>query len=159
MTPGKPIQIILDDLRNAIEDHCSFSYYYLDRETGEIIFQSERHHPNDADDAPELDNQYPGEGTAGRFIPVEPMESRRGHELMKLFIATLDDGGIQSVLSRAISKRKPFRNFKDVIYDYPDIREKWHVYYAKEIKNIAEEWLQYNHISYEFVTLKDVMKL
>jgi hypothetical protein len=158
MNPGAPIQILLEDLINAVADHCSFSYYYLDRETGEIIFQSERRHPNDADDAPELDTQYPGEDTAGRFIPVEPMESRRGHELMKLFIATLDDG-IQSVLSRAISKQKPFRNFKDVIYDYPDIQENWHAYYAKEIKTIVEEWLQYNHINYEFVTLKDLMKL
>jgi hypothetical protein len=58
MSPAKSIPIILDNLINAVEDHCSFSYYYLDRETGEILFQSERHHTNDANDAPDLDNRY-----------------------------------------------------------------------------------------------------
>jgi hypothetical protein len=155
MSPAKSIPIILDNLINAVEDHCSFSYYYLDRETGEILFQSERHHTNDANDAPDLENPYPDVSASGRFIPVEPMESWRGHELMNTFIAGLNDGGIRSRLMAAVSRRNFYRSFKDVLYDYPDIWKKWHDRYSEEIKKIIEEWLQYNHILYEFVSLKN----
>jgi hypothetical protein len=151
MTPGKSIPIILDDLITAVEDHCSFSYYYLDRETGEVVFQSERHHQCGADDAPDPDKPFPEESASVRFIPVEPMESRRGHEIMERFIDTLDDSEMRSRLTVAISGRKPFRNFKDFIYDYPGIQKKWHDRHAGEIKKIIEEWLQYNHIAHEFV--------
>jgi hypothetical protein len=156
MTPGKHIPIILDDLIAAVEDHCSFSYYYLDRETGEVVFQSERHHQSEADDSPDLDDPFPAEGSLERFIPVEPMESRRGHDIVKRFIASLDDAEMRSRLTAAISKRKFFRSFKDVLYEYPEIEKKWHDMHAKDIKKIIEEWLQYNHIAYEFVSSKEL---
>jgi len=155
MTPGKPIPIILDDLIAAVEDHCSFSYYYLDRKTGEVVFQSERRHRSGADDSPDLDNPFPEENKSERFIPVEPMESRRGLEIMKSFIASLTESEIRSRLMDAISKREFFRSFKDLLYDYPEIQKIWHDRHAGEIKKIIEEWLQYNHIAYEFASSKD----
>lgn len=156
MLPRRSISLILDDLINAVEDHCSFSYHYLDRETGEIVFQSERHHQSDEDNAPDMDNPFSGERRSERFILIEPMESRRGHEVMKGFIDSLDDSEARSRLTTAISRRHPFRNFKDVMYDYPDIQKKWHDRHAEEIKKIIEEWLQYNHIAYEVVPSKEL---
>ena len=41
ITDNRPLKIDFDELCNAIEDNCSDNEYYLDLETGEILFVSE----------------------------------------------------------------------------------------------------------------------
>ncbi len=154
---SKAVPIILDDFLHAVEDHCDFARYYLDRETGEIIFQSER----EFNDGVEGDKSEPGfnpEYRGDRFIPIEPMESRRGHEIIRDFIGTLPDSAAAKEISRAILTGKPFRRFKDALHNHPDLETKWRTHYGGGIKKIAEEWLSYYGIQYEFVSLNDITK-
>jgi tRNA (adenine37-N6)-methyltransferase len=154
----KPVPIILADLINAIEDHCDFAHYYLDRETGEIIFQSERELEDggrDDEGAPVFDHE---EYRDDRFIPIEPMESQRGHKAMRDFIATLIDATAAENISRSIAGRKSFTRFKDILHNYPDLEKQWHEFSRKEIRAIAEEWLRYYSIHFSFVSLNDLIK-
>jgi tRNA (adenine37-N6)-methyltransferase len=155
---NKPVPIILNDLLKAIEDHCDFACYYLDRETGEIIFQSE--HELDADgglDEGGWDSDR-NDHSGSRFIPVEPMESRRGLELVRNFIRTLQDRAAAAELSRSIEKRKPFRHFKDALHNHADLETAWYSFQRKEIIETAEEWLRHFGIHYEFVSINDLIK-
>ncbi|HPL15824.1 MAG TPA: TrmO family methyltransferase [Spirochaetota bacterium] len=155
--PGKTVPIILEDLLRAVDDHCDFAHYYLDRETGEIIFQSERELDDlaaDDDKDPGFNPEYLGE----RFIPIEPMESRRGHGIIRKFIGTLPGGSAAGELIRALSMRKSFAQFKDALHNHADLEEKWRADCRDEIKRVAEEWLRYYGIDFEFISLKDPMK-
>jgi hypothetical protein len=158
METSGPIRILLLDLLNAIEDHCFFTYFYLDRETGEIIIQSE-HRTGDAsgETGVVVNDPYPFCDDGERYIPIEPMEGRRGLELMARFIDSMPGGKEKSVLCRQLKKDQPFKNFKNILYDYPEFQAQWHDMATGELKKIAEEWLQYNHIPYDFVSIDDCM--
>ncbi len=152
------VPIILDDLIDAIDDHCDFAHYYLDRETGEIIFQSERESEDEFGDVEVAPDFCREEYCGDRFIPIEPMESRRGHEIMEDFIAKLPEGRAAADLSRSIALRKPFRRFQDALHNYPDVEKQWYACNREKIRSIAEEWLSYYSINYEFISYKDLMK-
>jgi hypothetical protein len=158
MTARTPIRIHLDALLNAIEDHCGFTHYYLDRETGEIIFQSEHLCADDIDGCPEADSPYPNEDIKERFVHIEPMDGSRGKGIMAGFINTLPGGMIKSKLAAAAEKRTPYRKFKDVLRDHPETEAKWQKEFCKEIKIIAMEWLSHNNINYEFYSYRDALK-
>ncbi len=155
---GNAIPIVLDDLIYAIDDHCDFAHYYLDRETGEIIFQSEREFEDelmDDEEAPDLGRQ---DCSGDRFIPIEPMESRQGYRIMEDFIAVLPEGPAAKDLFRALAMRKPFRSFKDTLHNYPDMEKQWNESQRDEIKAIAEEWLRFHAVDYAFISYKDLAK-
>jgi hypothetical protein len=144
------IRIDLDMLMDSLEDHCFYTHYYLDRETGEIIIQSENDPSEREETDVEIENPFPQYADTERFIPLEPMESRRGFDIMEGFAGGLPGGEARDRLLRALRKRKPFRNFKDVLYDFPELGEKWRAYHNDRMKAVAEEWLKHSNINYEF---------
>ncbi len=155
---GKGIPIVLDDLIYAIDDHCDFAHYYLDRETGEIIFQSEREFDDEFGDGAGATVLDPEDRCGDRFIPIEPMESRQGYRIMEDFIAVQPRGRATEDLTRAIAMRKPFRRFKDVIRNYPEVEKQWYEFNCDKMKAIAEEWLRFHAIEYLFISYKDLAK-
>ena len=42
----------------------------------------------------------------------------------------------------AINRKKPFRNFKDALFEFPEIEEKWFKFYSDEMTEILKEWLE-----------------
>lgn len=145
------IHISLDELANALEDHCFFTHYYLDRETGEIIIQSENDLSEREEIVGEIESPFPVYDDGERYIPIEPMESRRGLDIMESFAESVEDGETRRRLLGALSRKKPFRSFKDVLYDYPDLGERWRATNRVIINTIAEEWLKYNRIDIELI--------
>jgi hypothetical protein len=145
------IRISLAGLMNALEDHCYYTHYYLDRETGEIVIQSEHDLAEREESGGAIENPFPGYDLGERFIPLEPMESRRGLDIMEAFAAGLPQGAARDRVVAALSKRKPYRNFKDALYDYPGLLEQWTSANRSRMKTIAEDWLTYNRIEYELV--------
>jgi hypothetical protein len=152
------IRISLAGLTNALEDHCYYTHYYLDRETGDIIVQSE----NDLSERDEIhgaiESPFPSYDSGERFIPLEPMESRRGLDVLEEFAARLPDGGARDRVVAALSKRKPYRNFKDALYDEPGLLERWMSENRPLLREIAEAWLSYNNIDYEIVPNSGALK-
>lgn len=150
---GKNVPIILKDFLRAVDDHCDFACYYLDRETGEIIFQSERDYCEET-----INDDAAGKHGGERFIPIEPMESPRGLEAMNGFIRTLPESPAARELSRTLSMRKPFKRFKDALHNHPDLEAQWRAFSKGTIEAIADEWLHHNGIDYTFVALDDLLK-
>jgi hypothetical protein len=70
---------------------------------------------------------------------------------MEDFTSELPDDIIKSKLSIALSKRKPFRHFKDELYDFPEVQKEWYKFHEDEMKRIASEWLEAYNINAEFV--------
>lgn len=74
-------------------------------------------------------------------IPVEPADSHRGYRDMEDFIATVQDERARAALLRAIERNRPFRRFKDTLYNYPDVGKDWYAFHDQSMIRHAITWL------------------
>ena len=127
----KKIKIFLDPVLYIMEDTSVFSgYHYVDLTNGEIISP-------DSDDAVNNEDLEDSE----RYFPIEPITSHDSFEIMQNFAEELDSDEIRDYLFDALSKKKPFRKFKDALIDYPDIEKNFYEYKDNILKEIFKNRL------------------
>jgi len=136
MEKKKTLKINLDELCSAIEDSFYEHEYYLDLETGEILFLSDY-----------MDNEERGrlrgriDDDPDRYERIPKAESHEGYEDMVDFIATVKDERLVELLEVAINGKGAFRRFKDVLLNYPEERERWFQFKDDRMEEKALEWL------------------
>ena len=135
MDNKKPLKIDIDELCNAMEDHSFDNEYYLDLETGEILFVSEYMNDEVIDIKNRIEEEYE------RFEQIPQVKSYEGYRDMEDFIATIDNNRLVDLLEVAIQGKGAFRRFKDVLLNYPDEEEKWFQFQDSRIEERALEWL------------------
>lgn len=113
---------------------------YLDTSTGNILLVGEG-----ADDVPENIEDDP------RYIWIEPIDSHDSYRIMEDFIATVEDPVAATRLDDAISGAKPFRRFKDALYDFPSLRDAWFEFENTADMRLAESWCAENGIDADWV--------
>jgi yecA family protein len=128
-----PVHVL--DLATALEDHDRESAtYYFDSSSGEIVFLTEEGRGSDKRwDI--ISNRV------GRFIEIEPMDSRQGHEILERFVATLPPSPLQEKLKRSLAGASSFRRFLDTLVENQAIRKSWFEFHRDAMQNIALEWL------------------
>ncbi|MGH9185895.1 MAG: UPF0158 family protein [Acidimicrobiales bacterium] len=130
-----PNDVDLDDLAQALDDHSAEITYghswWLDPHTGEV-----RSHMADVDDATIDDLEDAG------LILVDPQPSSVGYADMEDFIALVPDRRARDHLKRAIEGRGAFRRFKDTLFDFPELRERWFAFVDARGRQHAIEWLE-----------------
>jgi hypothetical protein len=137
MEKKKTLKIVLDELYDAMENNSYEVEYYLDLETGEILFVSEG---MDDEETGKLKNQI--EEELGRYEPIPKVESYEGYRDMQSFIATVEDDHLGELLEVAINGKGAFRRFKDVLLNYPKEREKWFEFRDGRMEERALKWLE-----------------
>jgi len=130
------LRIDLDELCEAMENSSYENDYYLDLETGEILFLSEYMDDEEAEKFRERIDDVPD-----RYEPIPKAESREGYEDMRDFIASVDDEHLAELLGVAINGKGAFRRFKDVLFGYPEERERWFQFKDDRMQERALEWL------------------
>lgn len=110
--------------------------YYLDLETGEILFISDY---MDDEETGKLKDQV--EEESDRYERIPEAESHEGYEDMVEFIATVKDEHLAELLEVAINGKGAFRRFKDVLLNYPEERESWFQFKDDRMEEKALEWL------------------
>jgi hypothetical protein len=136
MDKKKQLNIDLDELCEAMEDSSYEHEYYLDLETGEILFVSEY---MDDEETEKLRDQI--EADYNRYERIPTAESHEGYEDMADFIATVDNERLAELLEVAINGKGAFRRFKDVLLNYPEERERWFQFKGERMEERALEWL------------------
>lgn len=126
------LTIRADELIMAFEGFGPEMQHFLDRQTGEVLTVFE---DMDEEDAELLD------ADPDRFLLVEPVPSYVGYEVMSDFVDTLPEGKVSRELTRALQQRRPFRRFKDVLLNYPAVREDWFRFHEQAFMKIIQEWL------------------
>ena len=114
MEKKKTLKIDLHELYDAMENSSYEVEYYLDLETGEILFVSEG---MDDEETGKLKNQI--EEELGRYELIPKAESYEGYRDMQAFITTVEDDHLSELLEVAINGKGAFRRFKDVLLNYP----------------------------------------
>ena len=136
MEKKKTLKIDLDELCSAMENSSYEHKYYLDLETGEILFLSEYMDDDEAEKLREKIDDGPD-----RYERIPKAESHEGYEDMQDFIATVKDERLSELLEVAINGKGAFRRFKDVLLNYPEERERWFQYRDDRTQERALEWL------------------
>ena len=136
MEKKKALKIDLDELCSAMADSSYEHEYYLDLETGEILFISGY---MDDEETGKLKDQV--EEESDRYERIPEAESHQGYEDMVEFIATVKDEHLAELLEVAINGKGAFRRFKDVLLNYPEERESWFQFKDDRMEEKALEWL------------------
>ncbi len=141
------IKVDFDDLMMALETAEGMMEWYLDKKTGDIFMLADEFERDD------MDTEYVEkmEEDPDRFIYIEPLPSYEAYQVMESFIDSLSEGEAKNMLNKAISMRKPFRNFKDNLCDYPEIREKWFKFHEDIMFKKANDWLEDENIDAELI--------
>ena len=130
------MRIDLDELCEAMGNSSYENEYYLDLETGEILFFS-----NYMDDENNVRLKNRIEEEFDRYELVLQAESHEGYRDMQGFIATVKNERVAELLEMAINGKGTFRRFKDVLLNYPEERERWFQFRDDRIEERALEWL------------------
>ncbi|MEI7867462.1 MAG: UPF0158 family protein [Candidatus Methylumidiphilus sp.] len=130
-------------LRSDLSSHEAA--YYLDTETGALILFTEecREHPEYG--IPEDMEVNP------RYLEIIPFRSHETFKIMEDFIDALEPGGIADHLIQTLSGKKPFRRFKDALYEYSDLPEQWFQFEDLALTQMAEAWCRGNGIEFQWI--------
>ena len=136
MEGEKTLEIDMDELSSAMEDSSYEHHYYLNLETGEIVFISDYMDEEIEELRHKIDENH------DYYKPIPRTESYEGYEDMEDSIATVEDERLAELLEVAINGKGAFRRFKDVLARYPNERERWYRFKDDKTKERALEWLE-----------------
>lgn len=138
MEDKKLLRVDLDELCSAMEDSSYEHEYYLDLETGEILFLSEYGDDKETEKLRDRIDDKPE-----RYERIPKVESYEGYRDMEDFIATVEDEHLAELLEVAINGKGAFRRFKDVLLHYPEERERWFRFRDERMQEKAMDRITY----------------
>lgn len=144
------LAIDAEDLIGALQNGFSEIDYYLDLETGEVVFSADE----EVSGEPEEEFEALLEEHPDRFLPIHPISSSPAWRIIADFIEQLPYGEPSERLTIAVQRNHPFRRFKDTLLDYPDLREQWFSYENEALLDIARKWLADEGIDAELKTTR-----
>lgn len=147
----KEIKINIQDLINALDDHSYLFDYFLDLENGKVAILPRDFYEDEEFEYLDGYNREIIENNRDRFISIDPIESHESFLIMEDFTLKLPDDIIKNKLNTALSKRKPFRNFKNELFGFPEVEKAWYKFHEDEMKRIAFEWLEAYGIKAELI--------
>lgn len=83
-----------------------------------------------------------------KYIEFDKMDSRKEFRLMEDFVETVDNEELKKKLELGLRLSKPFRNFKDIIDDENEYKQKWFEFKrARYIDFVKEQLSDYHNES------------
>ena len=131
----KILPVNLSDLIDAFESGSVENRYFIDLETGEIIYI------NDYFTDEELKKEIE-EGFETRYIEIPYIETEIKYQDMLDFVDTVKDANLKEKLYIALDGKGAFRRFKDVLLNYPRERERWFKFSNEKMEERVLEWLE-----------------
>jgi len=149
----KKLPVKVDELAFSMSFNSYGAIDYFDTETGELVNIPVELQNFDFDDelaikrlpdwmkeilpaAKEIAEE------TGRYYAVPQIPSYEIYNLMEEFAETRPDDRLRNKLFRALNGRGAFRRFKDVLYDYPEERDRWFGMEEEYLEQQAREWLE-----------------
>ncbi|MDI9606655.1 MAG: UPF0158 family protein [Atribacterota bacterium] len=137
MDEKRALKIDLEELCLAMENNSYDLDYYLDLETGEVIFISDYMDDANLEELKDRIDENPD-----RYEPIPKAESSEDYDDMVDFISTVEDEHLVELLEVAIDGKGAFRRFKDVLARYPEEKERWYRFKNERMKERAISWLE-----------------
>lgn len=129
-----PLAVDLEDLAMVLEGDPTSGGGRIDLHTGEVL-------PEFLFDEAVTGEEVEGADDEERWLWVDCEGSRAGYRDMEWFVDDLEDRDVAHRLSAALGGRGPFRRFKDVLFQWPDLTEQWHSFHEDRQRGRARSWL------------------
>lgn len=171
------IRVDLDALLAAFEYSSEDVSYYLDMETGHVLMEltevqwelealyEEFYDPAAPEDfhlpdilqqraLPEWRRQALLQAHAieqsylTRYLDVPKSDSSAAYNDRHAFINTLEDKDLRQKFWRALSGQGPFRQFKEVMAEHPNLRKHWLAFAAERARQRVLDWLTHEGIEW-----------
>jgi uncharacterized protein UPF0158 len=124
----------LEDIAIALADQTDYEHRWLiDPRTGEVAFWTSE---------TGIDGQNPVEIDELDLVVINPLPSYVWFQDMADFADGISDSAAGRRLSRSLQGRRPFRRFKDQLYEHhPDLVSTWQTLRDVRAQRRAVEWL------------------
>ncbi len=132
----KKLKVDMEQLVYAL-DSSGEEDYYLDLETGEVLPFWDREDMEDAIGEPVDDPEENPE----RYAYVDNILPGDAYDIMVDFARTVEDEHLLELLSVALNGRGAFGRFRDVLYGYPEQRQRWYEFKQERMMELAQEFL------------------
>ncbi len=137
MDEKRALKIDLEELCLAMENNSYDLDYYLDLETGEVIFISDYMDDANLEELKDRIDENPD-----RYETIPIADCFEDYDDMVDFISTVEDEHLVELLEIAIDGKGAFRRFKDVLARYPEEKERWYRFKNERMKKRAISWLE-----------------
>lgn len=87
-----------------------------------------------SDDFDELGDEQDELPEDGESLTIDPISSHTRFEWMEEFAGQVRSVSLRAALMHALERKKPFRNFKDALIEYPAERENWFQFEAEKVR-------------------------
>ena len=138
------LTIDLIKLEDAVQGVQPGDYYLLPN-SGRIVFISSEQMDDESEEAVAPDDE--------EALPIDGINSRVRFRWMEEFIDTVHSIAAQNALRDALRHKRPFRNFKDALMEFPVLRKKWFQFEALKVKTEAVNLLE--SLDYEITEIVD----
>ena len=116
----RPIaDIDLAGVAEALGDNSGETTWWYDPTNGEVEMAVADSYLMDGDIEDEDDPYERG------LVPIEPIGSRGAYRDMVEFAESVADARASDLLLRALEGRGAFRRFRDTLYEFADLRDRW----------------------------------
>ena len=138
------LDVNFEELIDAFEDSSVSHVYHIDTKKSELIYYN-----NDIGEPEGVKEKLDSCSDDDRYLYIPPRLPKHNFYVMEMFAYTIEDFDIAEKFHAALERKKPFRNFKELLHEYPKLREKWFEYKHNTIKNETINWLCEHDIELE----------
>jgi hypothetical protein len=136
------LTIDFEELVDAFEESDVMHHFFIDTQKNELLYINEAVGGDYKKQLEAMEDE--------RYLMIPPRLPQDNFLIMELFVyEKIQDDTIAEKFDQALERKKPFRNFQDVLFDYPDLREQWFVYHHEHLKNQTINWLCSSNIELE----------
>lgn len=137
------LNIDFDELMGAFEEANSEHHFFIDLEKNELFDINELLDDNSEKRLEEINKE--------KNLIIPERTSSDDFLLMELFVYEIakKDFQLSDKFYNEIHKRKPFKRFKEMLDEYPGLKEDWFKFKEKDIRNDIINWLFENKIVLE----------
>ncbi len=133
-----PIQGTFSDLEAAFAANSDFLHHAIDLQTGKILAYS--------DDSPlpeEVKRRWEIDGKS--FLKIPAPDSQENHRLRESFAHEIGEHqGMVTIgekLAIALQQPKPFGKFKEILQQFPAVREQWFTFERNVLREHLVDWI------------------
>ncbi|MFD0870221.1 Uncharacterised protein family (UPF0158) [Chlamydia abortus] len=131
---------LMDELVDAYLDNNFEHPYYLDLYTGQVILDIDEAYTGE----PGID--WDDEENEERYIDIPKIDSNEAFYVMTKF-AQRTESDPEDRLFDALNGHRPFRRFKDVLYEL-DLWDEWNKFEYKHAEEMIKSWMERLDIDY-----------
>lgn len=129
-------EIDLAGIADALADNSGETTWWYDPSTGQVEMTAPEWDGLDEDDEDDEDDPH-----ERGLVAIEPTGSRAAYLDMVEFAEATGNVRASELLLRALEGRGAFRRFRDTLYEFPDLRERWFEYTNSAGECRAIDWL------------------